>query len=89
MATRTFVDRRGSSWTVWNVLPDEHAVYTSPRVHLPSEMADGWLCFESAAEKRRLCPVPDGWDGLPDRELDHLLDHSQPVPPRASRATGP
>ena len=33
-----------------------------------SEYSQGWLCFESEGEKRRLAPVPPGWDEAgPDR----------------------
>jgi len=33
-----------------------------------SEFSQGWLCFESEGEKRRLAPVPPGWDEAgPDR----------------------
>jgi hypothetical protein len=37
-------------------------------VVVASEYSAGWLCFESEGEKRRLAPVPDGWDEAgPDR----------------------
>ena len=37
-------------------------------ISVASEYSDGWLCFESEGEKRRLAPVPDGWDEAgPDR----------------------
>jgi hypothetical protein len=33
-----------------------------------SEFSKGWLCFESEGEKRRLAPVPPGWEEAgPDR----------------------
>jgi hypothetical protein len=33
-----------------------------------SEYSNGWLCFESESEKRRLAPVPAGWEEAgPDR----------------------
>jgi hypothetical protein len=33
-----------------------------------SEYSNGWLCFESEEEKRRLAPVPPGWEEAgPDR----------------------
>ena len=33
-----------------------------------TEYSQGWLCFESEGEKRRLAPVPGGWDAAgPDR----------------------
>jgi len=37
-------------------------------VAVASEYSNGWLCFESEGEKRRLAPVPYGWDeAAPDR----------------------
>lgn len=37
-------------------------------VTVASEFSQGWLCFESEGEKRRLAPVPAGWqDAGPDR----------------------
>jgi len=37
-------------------------------VTVASEFSEGWLCFESEGEKRRLAPVPDGWNEAgPDR----------------------
>ncbi|MGH7604033.1 MAG: hypothetical protein ACRENK_08555 [Gemmatimonadaceae bacterium] len=37
-------------------------------IAVASEYSDGWLCFEGEGEKRRLAPVPDGWeDAGPDR----------------------
>ena len=37
-------------------------------VAVASEFSDGWLCFESEGEKKRLAPVPVGWqDAGPDR----------------------
>jgi hypothetical protein len=37
-------------------------------LEVASEYSNGWLCFEGGGEKRRLAPVPDGWDQAgPDR----------------------
>lgn len=37
-------------------------------IEVASEYSGGWLCFESEGEKRRLAPVPPGWDEAgPDR----------------------
>lgn len=33
---------------------------------------EGWLTFESPTAKRRLAPIPSGWDTLPEAELRHL-----------------
>src|SRR3712207_639091 len=42
----------------------------TPLVH--GELAGGWLTFESQGEKRRLAPVPPGWESCPDTVLDEL-----------------
>jgi hypothetical protein len=37
-------------------------------ISVASEFSNGWLCFESEGEKRRLAPVPEGWEEAgPDR----------------------
>jgi hypothetical protein len=37
-------------------------------VAVASEYTHGWLCFEGEGEKRRLAPVPPGWEEAgPDR----------------------
>jgi|SRR5215213_4517370 len=42
-------------------------------------LESGWLCFEGDADKRRLTPVPAGWDEAPDEELEGLLQRARPV----------
>lgn len=42
----------------------------------------GWLCFENGAEKRRLTPIPAGWDEAPAEELRGLLARARSVPRR-------
>ena len=42
---------------------DRRRADTGPRTVVSPGFENGWLCFESAAgEKRRLAPVPDGWE---------------------------
>lgn len=48
------------------------------RVRLTEGLGMGWLTFDSDAEKRRLAPIPEGWDALPDGELDTLCRHARP-----------
>jgi hypothetical protein len=38
------------------------------------ELTAGWLTFESAMEKRRLAPIPEGWEELDDETLATLCD---------------
>ena len=40
----------------------------------------GWLCFECGAMRRRLAPIPAGWESSTDAELAEYLE-------RATRAT--
>ncbi len=73
METRTFQDRDGIRWLVWEVFPGEQLdgpVNGAPL--LPRELADGWLTFESEGEKRRLYPIPPRWKEYPDDALDTL-----------------
>lgn len=44
------------------------------RLGVAPVFANGWLCFESEAEKRRLAPVPSGWD---DADSDQLQEWCQ------------
>ena len=55
-----FADRRGSK--------DRRKSPFRRNVVVATEFSNGWLCFESEGEKRRLAPVPGGWDEAgPDR----------------------
>jgi len=79
---RTFTDPDGTVWRVWNVLPGNHGEYNPRTVnHLPAEFVGGWLCFESAAEKRRLSPVPASWEKGSDAELLALCRDAAAVRP--------
>jgi hypothetical protein len=42
------------------------------RVSLGGKLSQGWLCFETDGEKRRLSPVPMTWETLPHAELEAL-----------------
>jgi hypothetical protein len=48
--------------------PDRRQAPFRRSVAVASEYSEGWLCFESEGEKRRLAPVPAGWqEAGPDR----------------------
>jgi hypothetical protein len=48
--------------------PDRRKAPFRRSVAVASEYSQGWLCFESEGEKRRLAPVPPGWqEAGPDR----------------------
>lgn len=47
---------------------------------LPSGFEDGWLCFENEdGEKRRLVPVPDGWESASVEQLEHWCERGKQV----------
>jgi hypothetical protein len=73
---RRFVDERGVSWDAFAVLPT-----SEPRglARLPEQYQHGWLCFESATEKRRLGPIPAEWQTVNDEVLRRFRDAAQPV----------
>lgn len=73
---REFKDSKGVDWLVWDVYPTGRSIDTgglAAGAAFPSrELADGWLCFESASEKRRVTPIPHGWEELPPPRLEEL-----------------
>lgn len=75
-AERRRVDRRAgaaaaessSGLTERRNAPDRRKAPFRRTIAVASEYSQGWLCFESEGEKRRLTPVPPGWDEAgPDR----------------------
>ena len=48
--------------------PDRRKAPFRRTVAVATEFSQGWLCFESEGEKRRLAPIPLGWqEAGPDR----------------------
>jgi hypothetical protein len=108
MSYRTFVDRVGSYWQVWDSQPTKverrltagdrrqprpHAwggterragidrrTVSQRRITLSEGYGRGWLTFESLTEKRRLIPIPSGWEVMSNGELRLLCDKAKPVP---------
>lgn len=73
MAYRSFTDREGTEWEVWDVVPSSTVRHT---------LSGGWLTFESTHEKRRLAPVPLYWVSADDAELERLMRSASVVPRR-------
>jgi hypothetical protein len=97
---RSFKDKQGRIWDVWQVHPsaaerrfvqrrvkdenrsdaperrsgDDRRIgeqgHGLPRATIAPEFTYGWLCFETSGEKRRLAPVPDGWDRADDETIE-------------------
>ena len=96
MAHRQFTDSHGRVWDVWEVHPeyvdrrDDAPPSTVPKVDRRKRrefraklgaLAAGWLCFETRNEKRRIAPIPDGWEQLSDADLAALGESGEPVRP--------
>jgi hypothetical protein len=45
----------------------------------------GWLVFDNGEEKRRLAPVPEGWERMTPLELDALCSRAKPTHQRWTR----
>jgi len=86
---REFKDEKGTDWLVWDVYPtnDGERMADGPSVFPHREFADGWLCFESKWEKRRVTPVPVGWDQFSDARLGELCSSAGYVSAAGSRAS--
>jgi hypothetical protein len=53
----------------------------TPATLLSPHLALGWLTFECPTEKRRLAPIPQHWERLPECELARLCSMARPVAP--------
>ena|SRR2546423_5861933 len=106
MGYRTFVDRDGSYWQVWDSQPTRaerraatcdrrlrHVPWRQPerrsgldrrttaqrRITLAEGYGGGWLTFESLSEKRRLLPIPSGWEDMSHGDLRALCEKAKRV----------
>lgn len=84
---RGFTDSTGMEWRVWEVLPATAGTQSSAEVFTRTSLqntafANGWLCFESPAEKRRLAPIPAGWEFHDNALLEQIRDQATVVPAR-------
>ena len=81
MAVRDVVDESGLKWKVWSVATASFHPKTAAEDFL-GDYAEGWLCFESAAQRRRLARFPKDWDDLSDEGIVTLLKKAEIVVPR-------
>lgn len=68
---RVLADRRVESrpYATERRAPLDRRRFAYRRVGVAAVFENGWLCFESDNEKRRLAPVPDGWDEADGEQL--------------------
>jgi hypothetical protein len=84
---RTFTDARGIWWDVFAVYP-EIRVSSSSRSQLPGTFQQGWLCFDSGTEKRRLSPIPDDWRTVSEHDLEEMAKRAEVALRRRGRPRG-
>ena len=77
-SSRTLVDNDGRQWTVFAVYPSS----TRGRSVLREGFANGWLSFDAGDETRRLAPIPEAWDQLPDLALLEMCAGAESSRPR-------
>lgn len=73
---RTGLDRRRAQ----RAEPERRVQVERRRMRLAPELREGWLCFECAGERRRLAPIPSGWEQLTEAELASLCLRADPAP---------
>jgi hypothetical protein len=65
MAARSFLDRKGQLWQVWSTTPTAGGIQSG-------DFREGWITFECESSRRRLAPVPAGWETASTLELERL-----------------
>lgn len=94
MANRRIQDERGVVWDIWDVVPGDMVAANYDRrsgerlrsltpdatLSLQPGLENGWLCFQSADERRRIAPIPADWVDFPDNVLRSLLEGATPAP---------
>jgi hypothetical protein len=84
MAHRDLLDSDGVEWQVWAVIPTlaqrlVRSTTLEADSSLSPEFRQGWVAFQSRSERKRLMPIPPGWEEMNDAELRALLDTATPV----------
>jgi hypothetical protein len=72
MPIREFRDSTGTEWRVWATTPLPGAVYEE-------RLKAGWLTFENAGTRKRLAPIPLGWQDASADRLELLCRVAVPV----------
>lgn len=74
MPLREFVDEDGTVWLAWSTFPRSGA-------NVRPAFADGWLSFQTGGgeDRRRLVPVPQGWEAASENELRAYLRRASPT----------
>ena len=82
MPIREFTDSAGTHWRVWPTLPGQRGAH-------PEALRGGWLTFECEACKKRIVPIPDGWESCSDPQLEKLCAAAEEFRPWYLRKSKP
>jgi len=63
----------------------ERRVLLGKLIGVRAELADGWLCFRGAGEKRRIAPIPSGWEAFDDAKLCEIVRTLPATPDQSTR----
>jgi hypothetical protein len=74
MTERQFKDAKGTIWRVYLMMTAPKVAPMQPAVSTQFRPVKASLAFDSEHERRRLAPVPRGWEDAPASELQRLLD---------------
>ena len=55
------------------------------RIGLAEALSGGWLAFECKGMRRRVAPIPEGWETLTEDELRALWRDAEKLPERRGR----
>ena len=70
MPTRSFRDASGVVWHVWD----------TPLLGAgEKQLSEGWLTFNSGSARRRLAPIPSGWENVSSRRLEQMCRIAEPA----------
>lgn len=82
---REFTDTVGVTWSVREITPGPMPPKLGQMLG-EDRRRGGWLLFISEqGDKRRLAPVPPGWAGLSDVDLEAWCKRARRVPPEPER----
>ena len=76
---RELKDTDGVEWSVFEVKQPSG----TRELVVPGLMRTGWLCFDNGTHKKRLAPIPPGWEELSDAALLALARDVSPHPKRS------
>jgi hypothetical protein len=75
----THVERRRQQLASPLARGERRRAEAGPRMKVRDEFVQGWLAFQCRASRRRLAPVPPGWEELDEAALASLCARATPI----------